>query len=243
MNVYTDPSYQQFVVNATDLPSEDYYDYIIVGGGTAGCPLAATLSQSYRVLLLERGGVPYSKPNVMTQEGFLATLTEVNTFDSPAQSFTSEDGVPNARGRILGGSSAINAGFYSRADTDFFRQSGVNWDMRVVNQSYDWIEKAIVFRPELRNWQSAVRDGLLEAGVDPYNGFSLDHLMGTKISGSTFDGSGRRHSSADLLNYANARNIKVAVHAISPGTNPQATVMMLGRYIGLKIINERMKYK
>ncbi|XP_015577173.2 (R)-mandelonitrile lyase-like [Ricinus communis] len=208
-----DPSYQEFVVNATDLPSEDYYDYIIVGGGTAGCPLAATLSQSYRVLLLERGGVPYSKPNVMTQEGFLATLTEVNTFDSPAQSFTSEDGVPNARGRILGGSSAINAGFYSRADTEFFRQSGVNWDMRVVNQSYDWIEKAIVFRPELRNWQSAVRDGLLEAGVDPYNGFSLDHLMGTKISGSTFDGSGRRHSSADLLNYANARNIKVAVHA------------------------------
>lgn len=86
------------------------------GGGTAGCPLAATLSEYERVLVLERGGVPYGKPNLMTQEGFLTTLMEVDAFDSPAQAFTSEDGVPNARGRVLDGSSAINAGFYSRAD-------------------------------------------------------------------------------------------------------------------------------
>lgn len=69
------------------------------------------------------------------------------------------------------------------------------------------------FRPELRNWQSLVRDGLLEAGVDPYNGFSLEHLVGTKIGGSTCDSSGRRHSAADLLNYANPVNIQVAVYA------------------------------
>ncbi|CAK7325098.1 unnamed protein product [Dovyalis caffra] len=209
----TDPNYFKFVLNATEFPSEDYYDYIVVGGGTTGCPLAATLSQSYRVLLLERGGVPFGKSNVMSQDGFLSTLNDVDTFDSPAQAFTSEDGVPNARGRILGGSSAINAGFYSRADQAFFQQSGVDWDLNVVNQSYEWVEKAVVFRPELRNWQSAVRDGLLEAGVEPYTGFSLDHVVGTKIGGSTFDGSGRRHSAADLLNYANAANIQVAVYA------------------------------
>lgn len=46
--------------------------------------------------------------------------------------FVSEDGVSNARGRVLGGSSAINAGFYSRADQDFFRDSGISWDLRVV---------------------------------------------------------------------------------------------------------------
>ncbi|GAV81368.1 GMC_oxred_N domain-containing protein/GMC_oxred_C domain-containing protein [Cephalotus follicularis] len=212
-NSQQEPSYLKFVFNATDFPSEDYYDYIIVGGGTAGCPLAATLSQSFRVLVVERGGVAHGNANLMSQEGFLATLTEVDTSDSPAQSFTSEDGVPNARGRVLGGSSAINAGFYSRADQEFYQKSGVNWDLRVVNQSYEWVERAVVFRPELRNWQSAVRDGLLEAGVDPYNGFSVDHLVGTKIGGSTFDSSGRRHSAADLLNYAKAANIKVAVYA------------------------------
>lgn len=75
---------------------------------------------------------------MLTQEGFLATLTEVDTFDSPAQAFTSENGIPNARGRILGGSSAINAGFYSRTDQELYQKSG--GDLRVVNESYVWDE-------------------------------------------------------------------------------------------------------
>ncbi|KAL6495983.1 hypothetical protein OROGR_030546 [Orobanche gracilis] len=207
------PAYLGFLSDATEFPSEDYYDYIIVGGGTAGCPLAATLSENFRVLVLERGGISFADPNLMNPNGFLTTLMEVDDYESPAQAFTSEDGVPNARGRVLGGSSAINAGFYSRADQDFYKRSGINWDLRMVNQSYEWVEKAIVFRPDLKNWQSAVRDALLEAGIDPYHGFSLDHVVGTKIGGSTFDSSNTRHSAADLLNYANPLNIKVVVHA------------------------------
>ena len=39
--------------------------------------------------------------------------------------------------------------------------SGVNWDLRVVTESYKWVDKAVVFRPELGNWQSSVIDGLL----------------------------------------------------------------------------------
>ncbi|KAG6390768.1 hypothetical protein SASPL_148513 [Salvia splendens] len=221
------PAYLGLVSNATDFPSEDYYDYIIVGGGTAGCPLAATLSEGFRVLVLERGGIPFGVPNLMSRDGFLTTLMEVDAHDSPAQAFTSEDGVPNARGRVLGGSSAINAGFYSRADPQFYAKSGIDWDLRMVNQSYEWVEKAIVFRPELRLWQSAVRDALLEAGIDPYHGFSLDHTTGTKIGGSTFDSSGTRHSAADLLSYANPRNLKVVVQAsverILVAPNPSLT--------------------
>jgi len=33
--------------------------------------------------------------------------------------------------------------------------------------------------------------------------------VGTKIGGSTFDSSGRRHSVADLLSYAKALNMRV----------------------------------
>ncbi|KAM7480683.1 hypothetical protein LguiA_028896 [Lonicera macranthoides] len=207
------PSYLEFVFNATDFSPEEYYDYIIVGGGTAGCPLAATLSLNHRVLLLERGGIPYGNPNLMNQDGFLTTLSNFDAFDSPAQSFTSEEGVPNARGRVLGGSSTINAGFYSRADQDFYQRSGFNWDLKLVNKSYDWVERAIVFRPQLRTWQSSVRDALIEAGIDPYHGFTLNHTVGTKIGGSTFDSYGRRHTAADLLSYAKSSNLRVAVYA------------------------------
>lgn len=92
------------------------YDYIILGGGTAGCPLAATLSQNFSVLLLERGGVPFSNPNVTFLSNFHITLADTSP-SSASQYFISTDGVLNARARVLGGGSSINAGFYTRAST------------------------------------------------------------------------------------------------------------------------------
>ncbi|KAG5400576.1 hypothetical protein IGI04_015183 [Brassica rapa subsp. trilocularis] len=80
----------------------------------------------YTVLLLLLGSVSLSNARPQANR-------YVNSFDSPAQSFVSEEGVPNARGRVLGGSSAINAGFYSRADRQFFENSGLNWDLTSVN--------------------------------------------------------------------------------------------------------------
>ncbi|KAK1290894.1 (R)-mandelonitrile lyase-like [Acorus calamus] len=209
------PKYMNFTFDATEFPSEAEYDYIIVGGGTAGCPLAATLSSRHHVLVLERGGSPHEYPNLQTQEGFLRTLSETDAQDSPAESFTSEDGVPNARGRVLGGSSSINAGFYSRADPEFYVSGspGVKWEMGLVNRSFEWVEKVVAFRPVIKNWQSAVRDALLEADVTPYNGFTFDHAVGTKIGGSTFDEDGQRHTAADLLGFAHAENIRVALRA------------------------------
>lgn len=98
------------------------YDYIIVGGGTAGCPLAATLSQNYSVLLLERGGSPYGNGNITHMQNFHIGLADTSP-SSPAQSFISTDGVINTRARVLGGGTCINAGFYSRASLRYMFQS------------------------------------------------------------------------------------------------------------------------
>lgn len=119
--------------NALESPAVSFYDYIIVGGGTAGCPLAATLSQNARVLLLERGSSPYGNQNISNLVGFAHTLAD-NSQNSAAQQFISEDGVTNARARVLGGGSCLNAGFYTRAGTDYVRDAG--WDHALVNESY-----------------------------------------------------------------------------------------------------------
>ncbi|XLR50835.1 hypothetical protein S83_001507 [Arachis hypogaea] len=203
------PNYT-FMRSATTASNISYYDYIVIGGGTAGCPLAATLSQNYRVLLLERGGSPYGNPNITNLAAFGAALSDTSP-TSPAQRFISEDGVINSRARVLGGGCCLNAGFYTRAGPNYIREAG--WDGRAVNEAYRWVEKKVAFEPKVQQWQSAVRDGLLEVGVVPNNGFTYDHIYGTKVGGTIFDQNGYRHTSADLLQYANPSRITVLLHA------------------------------
>ncbi|CAA6656286.1 unnamed protein product [Spirodela intermedia] len=184
-------------MNATEAPTMDYYDYIIVGGGTAGCPLAATLSQSFRVLLLERGGSPYGNSNISNLVHFADTLSDLSP-ESPSQRF-----VPRT--------ACLNAGFYTRASPEYVNAAG--WDGRLVNESYRWVERVVAHQPELRQWQRAVLDGLLEVGVTPFNGFTYDHMVGTKVGGTIFDTQGSRHTAADLLAYADPQRLTVFLRA------------------------------
>nr|XP_043633760.1 protein HOTHEAD-like [Erigeron canadensis] len=202
--------YTTFAKSAIQAPLETSYDYIVIGGGTSGCALAATLSQSAKVLVLERGDLPYGIPSVNTIYGFLDTLANLGP-TSASQTFVSTDGVVNQRARVLGGGSALNAGFFTRASPDFVNQAG--WDPKLVKESYEWVEKKVAFKPKVMAWQAAVKDGLLEAGVLPDNGFTFDHLYGTKVGGSIFDVNGRRHTAADLLEYADPSNITIYLNA------------------------------
>lgn len=199
-----------FLQEATGAPPVSFYDYIIIGGGTAGCPLASTLSRHYNVLLLERGGSPYGNPNITLLSAFGAALSDLSD-SSPSQRFISEDGVISARARVLGGGSCLNAGFYTRAASSYVKAA--RWDERLVNQSYKWVEDVVAFRPPVKQWQSAVKDGLEEIGVLPDNGFTYDHLNGTKIGGTIFDPQGHRHTAADLLQFANPKRLTVLLHA------------------------------
>lgn len=199
-----------FMKNATLEPTYARFDYIVIGGGTSGCALAATLSQNASVLVLERGGSPYDNPRATDIENFANTLLNI-TPNSWSQPFISQDGVFNTRARVLGGDSVLNAGFYSRAQEYYVEEA--EWEMDEVEAAYEWVERKLVFEPQVTGWQSALKDGLLEAGVLPYNGFTLKHIIGTKIGGTTFDPAGHKHSAADLLEYANPDNIAVYLHA------------------------------
>ncbi len=104
------------------------FDFVIVGGGSAGCVLANRLSENgrYQVCLLEAGGKNNS-PLVSTPLATIAlmfTKTYNWKFDSSPQKNQQNREVFCPRGKGLGGSSAMNGMLYIRGnDADYDR-----WD-------------------------------------------------------------------------------------------------------------------
>jgi choline dehydrogenase len=119
---------------------EAVFDFVIVGGGSAGCVLAARLSEDpgNAVCLIEAGGsgrsvyVDIPGAIVMAQRS-----PELNWhFQSAPQKQLNERRIPYPRGRGLGGSGLINGMVYFRGhptDYDDWAQAGATgWSYREV---------------------------------------------------------------------------------------------------------------
>ncbi|MBU6269316.1 MAG: GMC family oxidoreductase N-terminal domain-containing protein [Sphingomonadales bacterium] len=120
--------------------SELSADYVIVGGGSAGCVLATRLSEDpgVRVVLLEAGGRSDSFMHRMPAGGMKKMFTPEADWchvTEPDPSLNGRRGSWNA-GRLLGGGSAINGMIYIRGDrTDYD-----DWASELGCEGWSWNE-------------------------------------------------------------------------------------------------------
>ncbi|CAK1547680.1 unnamed protein product [Leptosia nina] len=118
-----------------------YYDFIIVGGGSAGCVLANRLSEvkNWQILLLEAGE---EEPNVTSIPNVASALAHSSVDwaykTQPERSTCLAEGSCFwARGKTMGGSSAINYLVYMRGNRD-------DYDGWASSGNYGWSYREIL---------------------------------------------------------------------------------------------------
>ena len=181
-------------------------DYLVVGAGSAGCVLAARLSEdpSNRVLLIEAGGHgrdPLLRVPLMTGL-LLRGRRHVWRFATEAEAGLDGRNSAWPRGKVLGGSSAINGMVYMRgrpSDYDSWAQRGLagwRWDdvLPLFRRSERFEHGASEYHggdgpmPDTRSSAaSPLLDAFVEAGVQA--GFPRS----TDFGAPPFEGFGRYH--------------------------------------------------
>jgi len=124
------------------------HDYVIVGGGTAGCILANRLSASgkHRVLVLEAGGEPNGRW-IPIPAGFSKLMVDKRfnwNFKTKPEAGTYNREIAVPRGRGLGGSTLINGMIYVRGqpgDYDAWAATGAKgWNFETLKPYFDRFE-------------------------------------------------------------------------------------------------------
>lgn len=211
--------------NKNTMSNDTKYDYIIVGGGTAGPIMAARLSEdpSNKVLLIEAG-----KENTKEAMYYIGGQMQMMTpdtnwgYSTVEQKALNNRKIGSPRGKLLGGSASINVGSWSRGYAANYNSWNLKgWDWETVKEWYKKIENSDKGSEEYRGMEGPMKLEVTPEGTFMTDVFkdaceemglgSTKDLNGEKLEG--FDNwqcifrDGRRHNTvANYLDEARLRS-------------------------------------
>jgi choline dehydrogenase len=234
------------------------YDYIVTGAGSAGCAVAARLSETgrHRVLLLEAGGRD-SSPWIHIPVGYYRLFTHETynwRFESEPVAGLNGRTSYQPRGKMLGGTSSLNGMVYMRgtaADYDGWRQLGcVGWDYESVLTFFRKAENQERGEDEFHgvggplnvtdaHYKHEIIDAIIEAAVQIGIPRNRDFNGATQEGAGYYQatvGKGRRWSSATAyLKPARGRRNLV----VKPNAHATRIVIENGRAVGVEFRTPR----
>jgi choline dehydrogenase len=137
------------------------FDYIVVGGGSAGCIVASRLADEtrLRVLLLESGPSAEEHPETLVaagyKEAFINDAVMCERFSVP-QVHSAGQRIFAGTGTVLGGSGSVNGMVYTRGAREDYAEWPKGWQWDEIQDEFRAIEKTL--RPHRRpatNWTEA----------------------------------------------------------------------------------------
>lgn len=188
------------------------YDYIVVGGGSAGCITAAELAKdgSKRVLLLEAGPPAEEHPETLVasgyKEAFINDAVMGERFSVP-QPHAARQRVFAGTGTVMGGSGSVNGMVYTRGAREDYAEWPTGWRWSDVTSDFEAIERQL--RPHRRpptGWTEACIAAAEEHGFrrkEDLNDGSMHDVVGYEWM--SYEGDGRRSSYVAFIKEAGAR--------------------------------------
>jgi choline dehydrogenase len=163
-------------------PATKTFDYVVVGGGTAGSVIASRLTENPEatVAVIEGGPSDIDRPEVLTLRRWLGLLGGDLDYDYPTtEQPRGNSHIRHSRARVLGGCSSHNTLISFKplpSDWDEWAAAGAEgWDAQSMDPCYDRLRNNIVAVDEkdrnaiARDFVEAAQDAL---GVPRVEGFN-----------------------------------------------------------------------
>ena len=137
------------------------YDYIVVGGGSAGCVVASQLASdsACSVLMLEAGPSAEEHPETLAADGYKEAFINDSVmgerFSTP-QPHAAKNRLYAGTGTVLGGSGSVNGMVYTRGSKLDFDEWPEGWRWQDVVPDFEAVEA--ILRPNRRtptDWTAA----------------------------------------------------------------------------------------